>query len=302
MGKIPVGETISGAYGFAFADFLSVLGIAWLPHVIYLLLIAGIVYGLAPELPGQIMRGQIDMSTLYALQRIAGLLWLVGLVTQSMVTVGLQKKALGQMPGATFFYFSLGAPVWRMIGAVFLAVIAYVFIVILTAIVAVALALVAGKFAAHFGTAIAVIVGIIAVCWVIYAAVRLFFFLPAVVVAEEQIGLVRSWELGGGNFWRIFAVMFVVFIPVAIGFGIVQNALIGPFLAPDMFAHFHFHGNMTPEEFGNFYLTIIKGVFRTMRAAWPLILALAVIRSILFLGLGNGAVAKAYLGVTGKSA
>jgi hypothetical protein len=300
MGKIPVGETISGAYGFAFADFLSVLGIAWLPHVVYLLLVAGIVYGLAPELPGQIMRGDIDVSTLYALRRIGGLLWLVGLVTQSMVTVGLQKKAQGQMPGATFFYFSLGTPVWRMIGAVFLAFIAYVFIMILTCIVVVALALAAIKFVAHFGTAIAVIVGIAAVCWVIYAAVRLFFFLPAVVVAEEQIGLVRSWELGGGNFWRIFAVVFVIFVPVAIGFGIVQNALIGPFLPPDLFAHFH--PNMTPEQFGELYMQIIKGMFRTMRAAWPLIVVLAIIRSILFLGLGNGAVAKAYLGVTGKTA
>src|SRR5215469_15081609 len=99
MGKIPVGETISGAYGFAFADFLSVLGIAWLPHVVYLLLIAGIVYGLAPELPAQVMRGEFDYSTIYALRRIGGLLWLVGLITQCMVTVGLQKKALGEMPG-----------------------------------------------------------------------------------------------------------------------------------------------------------------------------------------------------------
>ncbi len=32
MNKLPVGETISGAYGFAFAGFLSVLGITDLPH------------------------------------------------------------------------------------------------------------------------------------------------------------------------------------------------------------------------------------------------------------------------------
>src|SRR5580704_202146 len=132
MNKLPVGETISGAYGFAFADFLSVLGIAWLPHVIFVLLIAGIIYGLAPELPGQLMRGEFDDSVFYTLRRIAGLIWLVGLVVQAMVTVGLQKKALGNMPGPTFFYFSLGAPVWRMIGATFLALLAYIVIVIVT--------------------------------------------------------------------------------------------------------------------------------------------------------------------------
>jgi uncharacterized protein YjeT (DUF2065 family) len=298
MNKIPVGETISGAYGFAFADFLSVLGIAWLPHVVYVLLIAGIVYGLAPELPNQLMHGQFDITTLYALRRIGGLIWLIGIVVQSMVTVGLQRKALGEMPGATFFYFSLGAPVWRMIGAVFLAIIAYVIIILLTAGVTAALVIAAIKFIAGFGKAVGVILGIIAVCWIIYAAVRLFFFLPAVVVAEGQIGLIRSWELGGGNFWRIFAVCFVVFVPVAIGFGIIQNALIGPFLPPDLMTHFR--PNMTPDQFGEFYVSILKDMFQAMRAALPLIIVLAIIRSIVFLGLGNGAVAKAYLGVTGK--
>ena len=296
MHKLPVGETISGAYGFAFADILSVFGIAWLPHVIYVLLIAGIVYGLAPELPAQLMRGDFDDTTVYAIRRIGGLVWLVGIVVQSMVTVGLQKKALGEMPGPTFFYFSLGAPVWRMIGAVFLAILAYILIVALTVGVTVALAVVAAKSVAHFGTAIAVVLGIIASCWVIYAAVRLFFFLPAVVVAEGQIGLIRSWELGGGNFWRIFAVCFVVFIPVAIGFGILQNILIGPFLPPDMFTHLH--ANMNPSELGEFYMSILKAVFHAMRAALPLIIVFALIRSIVFLGLGNGAVAKGYLGVT----
>ncbi|HTW33787.1 MAG TPA: hypothetical protein VMD53_04145 [Rhizomicrobium sp.] len=298
MNKLPVGETISGAYGFAFADFLSVLGVAWLPHVIYVLLIVGIVYGLAPELPGQVMRGEFDISMLYTLRRIGGLIWLVGLVIQSMVTVGLQKKALGEMPGPTFFYFSLGAPVWRMIGATFLAILAYIFIVVLTVGVTVALALAATKFVAHFGAAIAVILGIVASFWLIYTAVRLFFFLPAVVVAEEQIGLVRSWELGGGNFWRIFAVVFVVFVPVAIGFGIIENALIGPFLPADLMTHLH--PGMTADQLGNFYMLIVKETFQSMRGALPLIVALVVIRSIVFLGLGNGAVAKGYLGVTDK--
>ncbi len=123
-----------------------------------------------------------------------------------MVTVSLQKKALGNMPAPTFCYFSMGAPVWRMIGATFLALLAYIVIVIVTIGITAALAVAATKFGPHFGEAIAVILGIIASFWAIYAAVRLFFFLPAVVVAEEQIGLVRAWELGGGNFWRIFAV------------------------------------------------------------------------------------------------
>ena len=38
-----------------------------------------------------------------------------------MITVGLQRKALGREPRPVYFYFSLGAPVWRMAASLFVA-------------------------------------------------------------------------------------------------------------------------------------------------------------------------------------
>src|SRR5271163_4520802 len=161
MNKIPVGETISGTYGFAFAGFLSILGIVWLPYVVLLVFSAGVIYLVAPDLPGHVMRGEFDATTFYGVWRVAGLIGLASLVVRAMVTVGLQERALGQIQGPPFFFFSLGARVWLMIAAVFLAILSIVLIVLLTAGVTAAAAYAAVKFVPNFGKAIAVILCIV---------------------------------------------------------------------------------------------------------------------------------------------
>lgn len=299
MNKIPVGETISRSYGFAFGEFFSVLGIAWLPHTIFLAFVAAVVFGLTPDLPGRFMRGEFDETMLLEFSRISGLLWLASIITQCMVTVGLQKKALGRLDGLPFFYFSLGAPVWRMLAAYIMAILSLVVIIVVTAIVAGIAGWASATMVPQYGKALAVVIGITACCWVIYSAFRLFFFLPAVVVAEESIGIVRSWELAGGNFWRILAVLFVVLVPVAIGFSIAENALIGPFLPAGI--NMQFHDTATPQEFSREWQSLLRAVFQHMRFALPIFVPFMLIRSIVFLGLANGAVAKAYLEVTGEA-
>jgi pimeloyl-ACP methyl ester carboxylesterase len=298
MNKIPVGETISGAYGFAFAGFLSILGTVWLPYLVLAAFSAGVIYLVAPDLPGHVMRGEVDATTMYSVWRVAGLIWLASLVVRAMVTVGLQERALGLKTGPTFFFFSLGARVWLMLAAEFLAILAIILIALVTGGVVAAAVIIAAKSIPKFSAAVDVVIGIIAVCWFIYACVRLVFFIPAVVVAEERIGLGRSWELGGGNFWRIFAVMFVVIVPVAIGLTIVQNAVAGPFM-PVMQPN-AFHPGMTPGEMADVYNGMFKAMLLQLRSALPFFIVFSLIQELVYLGLGNGAVGKAYLAVTGK--
>ncbi len=300
MQKIPVGETISGAYAFAFVEFLSVLGTAWFPYVILMAFDAGVILLLAPDLPGQFMRGEFDLAFLFGIRRVEGLIWLATLVVRSMVTVGLQERALGRAQGPAFFFFSLGTPVWRMIGANVLAFLLLVLILLLTCGATAAVAFATVELIPHLGTVIAVAAVIAAVCWFIYVCVRLVFFLPAVVVAEEQIGLARSWELGGGNFWRIVAVLLAVFVPVWIGMNIVWASVVGPFIPWDLFSHLN--PGMTPEELGQFYVSIVKRVLQAMRVALPFVIAFGLIEALIFLGLGNGAIAKAYLNMTREGA
>lgn len=298
MNKLPVGETISGAYGFAFAGFLTVLGTVWFPYLILLALDGGAVYLISPDLPTRLMHGDIDVSLVYSWHRVRGIVFILNFIIGSMITAGLQRRALGLAQGPTFFFFSLGAPVWRMVGATFLAFVAVIFIAVITVAAAAAVCLVAIKYGAHYGVAIAVIVGIAAACWYIYACVRLTFFLPAVVVAEENLGLVRAWELGGGNFWRIFAAAFVVFVPFWIGLYIVWGAVIGPFIPWDLFSHIQ--PGMTPDQANDLTFAFIKRILQEVRLALPLFLTLLAIQQLLSLGLVNGMVAKGYLGVTGK--
>ena len=229
--------------------------------------------------------------------RIAGLIWLASIVLRAMVTVGLQERALGRAQGPAVFYFSLGAAVWRMIGASILMFLLLILILVLLAVATGVFWYVAVTFIPHAGMAVAIIAVIAAVCWYIYAVVRFSFFLPAVVVAENQIGIGRSWELGGGNFWRIFAVIFVALVPVSIGLAIVQNAVVGPMMMAG-FTPPKIHPGMNLHDILEFYAAIAKPMLQQFHNAWPFLIVFAVIREVVLLGLVNGAIGKAYLAVT----
>ncbi len=286
MSKIPVGDTISRSYSFGFTNILSVLGIAWLPYAILVAIAIGLVMLLAPDLPRMLLRGQFDPFMFAHVSRVFGLLGILSYIVACMVMVGIQRKALGKHPGPEFVYFSLGAPVWRMAGALFLAGLVILLIALLTAGVVVGIWFAAGKFVPGFALVIRCLAITAACLWFIYMAVRLTFFLPAVVVAEERIGLGRSWELGGGNFWRIVVVVIAVFLPVAIGFAIVSSALIGPF-----FVMPHMHAGMDFRE-------LARQFVHQSLVLSPFAIVLIFVRRIVYLGLSNGMIANAYLAVT----
>jgi hypothetical protein len=66
--------------------------------------------------------------------------------------------------------------------------------------------------------------------------------------------------------------------------------LFGPF-----FEMAHFHGGMDFHE-------IMHAVFQHMRVVGPLMIIYQMVERIVFLGLGNGMIANAYLAVTGVPA
>jgi hypothetical protein len=297
MSKIPVGETISAAYEFTFSNFLSVFGIAWLPYLLFAVVVGGSVFLLAPDLPRLMTQDQFDPMSFVALRHVIGVFWLASLIVGAIVAVGIQRKALGLHPGPVFFYFSLGEPVWRMIFARFLAALVIILVGLLTAGAGVAVWFAAGNFLPAYAVPVRVSAIIVAVLWLIYMIVRLSFFLPSVVVAEGRLGLGRSWMLGGGNFWRIVVVFVAVLAPVAIAFGMVRAMLLGSFLPPMMFTH-----APANQDFHAVMQQIFRTVWQQFRALGPLILVVQGLESIVFMALINGAIAKAYLAVAPKSA
>lgn len=298
--KIPFARTIAGAYRFAFANFLSVIGIGWFPYLVFAVVTGGIVV-LALPLIGDLWLQ--DQKTFDQARLLTALLPLVGagltlaviaIVTQAMVSVGVMRKALGMHPRPVFIYFSLGSQVWRLIGSYLIVLVLFWCAVALAGALAAGIALLLSA-APRAASVVAVGVLAAAECiFLVYAAVRLTFFIPAVVVAENHIGLSRSWRLAGGNFWRIFGIALTVTLPVAIAASMVWSA-VAHAMAPQLL-------DLSPPKTSaglHLYLETIIAAAPRVGPIWALI---QIAYFVLLAGLSSGAVATAYRAVTGGDA
>jgi hypothetical protein len=287
-GKVPVERTISDAYRFVFARFLSILGTIWLPYLILAAIVFALVRLMAPDLPRMIASGDFDVAAGMELLRLAVMMGIFGFIIGAMVTVDLQHKVMGTHTGPSYVFFSLGAPVWRMAGALFLAGVV-VFVVVLIAILVCAAVWWAASSLGAAGALIRVAAVLAALALVIYIVLRLMFFLPAVVAAENSIGIERAWILGGHNFWRILIVAIAVVLPIVILFHLLSWALVGPLLSWN-----GMHSQMGVRE-------LMRAALMQYGPKGYVILFFQLLERILLAGLINGAVASAYLAVNGHS-
>jgi len=212
MSKIPVGAIIAHAYRFAFEKFPAVLGVVWLP---WALLCAGNYLAIG------------SMSTLLAAAaaqpetalHFGSIIWLVNLLTYTMMAVqfiGVTKLAFGLPVSSRYFYFSLDKSLLRLLAAIVA--------IFLSMIVAVVVVIVGGALLVFLinllplpvsaATLLKALVFVVAFSAFVYFIIRLTFLITPVVVVEERIGLVRSWKLGRGNFWRMFAIFLSVVVPL----------------------------------------------------------------------------------------
>ena len=301
MAAIPLGKTIEASYRFAFANILSVFGILWLPSLILLAAFGAVAWLVWPDIQSlQSVHFQGGSGVHFTLTdegrdrvlrvlssagRFAVPIGLVGLAMRAMIAVGVLEKALGRREGPAFVYFSLAAPVWRMIGAMLLAGIVILCAVLAAGIGVAVLLWGVGHFAggisglAKFASAAA------AAVWIVYMALRLVFFLPAVVVAEERIGLARAWALGRGNVWRILGLVIAVLLPAAIVAHILSRALAGGAMEPQI-AEIVSHAASPADA--------LAAIMDRLRLVWPALLVLEIVYATVVTGLGYGAMANAY--------
>lgn len=294
MARIPVEKTIGGAYSFLLSNPISIIGIVWLPYLVFGGLAGAIIAFAISHYPLNAVsfdEHHPNFAPLFAFARLMPLVVVCFVLGVFIATIGLTRKALGLMEGPTFVFFTLGAPLWRLVGALLLYMLIVLGVYIVFGVV-VGLWVVFGFPRLPHATAVLVSVlgGLFLFCSLIYIAVRLWFFVPAVVVAEEKIGIGRSWQLGGGNFWRIFLVMLIVILPPLIVFGLIQNVLTaflyGPMPMP-VFSTPH----PDPKEIFGFYRELFLRL-------GPPVIALQVLIAIVMRALYAGAVASAYRGVT----
>ena len=294
MAKISITKTFEGAFRFLFSNVLAIIGIAWLPFAIAIAALAGLAYLVvpAPWLHGTFPTMQPD-EVLAIMPRIIGaygILIFVWIVCQSMVVVGVLRRALGLSSGPTFVYFSLGAPVWRLIGANFLIWLALLVLGgLLTAICA---GVIAGGdgIAMNKGLMILLdaIVIIASVCFFVYVAIRWTFFIAPVIVAEDHLGLGRAWQLGRGNFWQILAVVIVVYLPISIVGSIVAQIVISVIGGSSLVT---LPDHPTAEQIA----AMVHQLFITMVPAFGIA---SILQMIALLGAFSGAQAIAYREVT----
>lgn len=306
MNKIPVFETIAHAYGFAASQFFRILGIVWAP------LAVSIAVGLMVT-PG-FWGNHIPVDDADAIQRHAmrlfPALFVFSLFIRAMIGVGVTELALGKRTGATFVYFSLAAPVWRLIGAwllfILVMILIYIGLIILTVVVAVVGGIivksVALSAAAHYAA-----IGLLALfCIVlflgalIYTMARLTFLIPPVVVAENKIDLARGWELTKGSFWRIFCIGMAIFIPLIL----IQIAVVVFVYGVDFLRQFTsiMHAGLLKQ----ISEAAMRNQMETWQAAvrvrglqvWPVMAAFSLLFETFAFGLLYGASAFAYREVT----
>lgn len=300
---IPFERTVMGAYRFGSANYLAILGIAWLPFLLFMVAAVLLVVSMLPELNGLMATGpdrwdqaQVSAFVIVILDKTLLMLVLL-LLAFAMVTAGLMRRALGQDSEAVFIYFSLGAETWRMFGAYALLlllaaafVLAYCFAVVLLSF------LLARVSAALQGLATTLLI-LSGLVLGLYAIVRTQFFLPAVVVAEHHIGIRRSWNLGRGNFWRIVGVVIAVSLPAYVVFTVFYSIVLQLALSsqnPPLVGLTP--GKVSPDELRHYFSTWLAAT----RSVLPVLALLQLLYMVAVTGLSAGAVATAYKLVTGQ--
>src|SRR5271156_2240445 len=108
MNKLPVGQTITDAYGFTFTQLGTIIGLIWFPMVVSTLL------NFLPQLADGYAAGAAA-SGAGPVESLAVLL--LTLLLSAIMYVAVARQALGLRQGPAVFHFALGQPEFRVYGA-----------------------------------------------------------------------------------------------------------------------------------------------------------------------------------------
>lgn len=218
MQKIPIGQAIAFGYGFLLSNPGTVARLTWLP-----LLFAGLVtyLGMAAYFDGSIAYEQTE--NVASLAR-GGFVLLVAIALSlffyAMIAVALTREALGLRAGKPMATFAIGRDEWNMFRAYGRYMLALVAVGIVSGIggglVAGILTVVLG-FGEGDARAAYVVAGfaVLILLPIAYYGARMWLLLPSVVLLENA-GVRRAYDLLKGNFWRAFAVLIVLTLPVIV--------------------------------------------------------------------------------------
>ena len=305
MNKIPVFGTVSHAYGFLIGDFVTILRLVWAP----LLGAAALQYYYG----GQILDAAVrtmqsdDPTRMMEFMPQQFLMGLATFVAGIIALVALQRVVIfGDRKPGLFVYLWFGSAEIRLIVVTILLLVALIAACIGFVIVFALLAALAAALPVLFiGLFFAVVALMFASVWV---SLRLALISP-VIVAESGLGVERSWQLMRGNALRMFAILLLTFIPLAIVSGIIFFAVFGGDLPPfpDFAALLKPAGTdaqssaAAQQAMREAMMHWQAGLMEAYRKHWFETNAFAFIYSIVSTALAAGVTGSAYVSATGKA-
>ncbi len=246
MHKIPVGQTITTAYRFLFTEIGTILGICWFPALLSSLA-SYFTYLYAALHQADMADGDVQIRLSYLFVTLIGLA--VTIFAASVMAVAITRHVLGRRATGVVAYFAIGPMEWRMFTATIRYIAGSAALLILAVIVADVAFRIAGvpvdsgsPIRATAPEIIAALIAWFAFIGAVVVILRMGFFIPPTIVAENHGGLRRSFELTGGNVLRAIAVIAVLGIPFLMLLFGGEFVLIRSALGPAMYA-------MTPAEF-----------------------------------------------------
>lgn len=292
MNKIPVGQTIRFAYAFTFGQIGSIIGLIWIPTLVYAVANFFIMGTYYRALADSFEAGAPPAGP----QALLALLMLVVIILlTAMIGVSVVQQAMGLRKGSVFAHAAFGRAELYVAGgylALLLILLAcfFVFVLILAVIGTVA----ARAIQANAGGASLAVAATALFCVLgsLYVLTRLSFVLIPAVVDGADHGLRRSWTLTKGNFWRIIAVGLATVLPVWFAMNIATSLILGPGSAP---------ANPGSVATVAELLHLLADLLRIQLAHWPALVGLSFVISPLFYGLTFSSSAFAYRVLSGKA-
>lgn len=219
MKKIPVRETVTAAYAYTFGNIGKLVGLVWLPALLtfagsylfvrpYLFLMAA-----APS-PDELMQHSHLMLGVYAFYFFA-------VVFSGMMAAGIANDVQHPDKEPGVFHFPSFRAVMRTAGGLF----GLLLLVSMVSGIAEVVVMKAGSMIPQI--AVYGILAVVALA-ILYAALRLIFFLVPAASDGHGFGLIHSWELSKGHFRPILLIALCCALPVIIVSFLAQFAILGP--------------------------------------------------------------------------
>jgi len=261
MQKIAVGKSIARAYGFLFGRIFQIIGLAWLPALIY----AGGNYYFLQHLPASMPVASHNMAALGPTIGLYAAAGLAALLIHSVLAIALTQQALGVRKDVALAHFVIGPRELRLslawVRLYLIFIVGYVAVIALAIAASVAAGRVMGGGASAsvkttaatgaaaqalgthassaavvfhgsplFAYAAGVVIFVLLVA-LILAILRLAYLIAPVAAVDHHASLMESWRLTKGSAWRIVLVILGIFLPVAIVAGCAIWFLAGDGLA-----------------------------------------------------------------------